>query len=124
MAQLPAQAEASYHLRLFAKPSSVRFALQRSFGHCRGSSNGYGEPYGAARGRAMACMSHRSRGAPSPRPPARGPASFYDTLEVTQSASFDEVKASYRRLAKHWHPDIQPQDVQVTHHSDNRGIRH
>lgn len=32
--------------------------------------------------------------------------SLYDTLEVSQNASADEIKKSYRRLARKYHPDI------------------
>ena len=32
--------------------------------------------------------------------------SLYETLEVTQNASADEIKKSYRRLARKYHPDI------------------
>ncbi len=30
---------------------------------------------------------------------------YYDILEVSQSASPEEIKASYRRLSRQWHPD-------------------
>ncbi len=33
-------------------------------------------------------------------------ASLYDTLGVTESASADEIKKAYRRLARKYHPDI------------------
>ncbi|WP_297809574.1 DnaJ C-terminal domain-containing protein [uncultured Helicobacter sp.] len=32
--------------------------------------------------------------------------SLYDTLEVSQNASSEEIKKSYRRLARKYHPDI------------------
>ncbi|MBD5164932.1 DnaJ C-terminal domain-containing protein [Helicobacter sp.] len=32
--------------------------------------------------------------------------SLYETLEVSQNASADEIKKSYRRLARKYHPDI------------------
>lgn len=34
-----------------------------------------------------------------------GKESCYDVLMVTRSASFEEIKRSYRRLAMDWHPD-------------------
>lgn len=33
---------------------------------------------------------------------------YYQTLELTKSATQDEIKSSYRRLAKKWHPDVNP----------------
>ncbi len=32
--------------------------------------------------------------------------SLYDTLEVNENASNDEIKKAYRRLARKYHPDI------------------
>ena len=32
--------------------------------------------------------------------------SLYDTLDISQSASADEIKKAYRRLARKYHPDI------------------
>ncbi|WP_297579960.1 DnaJ domain-containing protein, partial [uncultured Helicobacter sp.] len=32
--------------------------------------------------------------------------SLYETLEVSQDASSEEIKKSYRRLARKYHPDI------------------
>ena len=32
--------------------------------------------------------------------------SYYDILEVSESASADEIKESYKRLAKRYHPDV------------------
>ena len=30
---------------------------------------------------------------------------YYDTLEVSKTATFEEIKKSYRRLAMQYHPD-------------------
>src|SRR5579871_7064653 len=35
---------------------------------------------------------------------------YYDTLHVAKNASQDEVKKSYRRLARKYHPDVNPGD--------------
>lgn len=35
---------------------------------------------------------------------------YYDVLKVDKSASQDEIKKSYRRLAKKYHPDLHPDD--------------
>ena len=32
--------------------------------------------------------------------------SLYDTLDVSQDASADEIKKAYRRLARKYHPDV------------------
>lgn len=35
---------------------------------------------------------------------------WYQVLQVSQGASDDEIKASYRKLAKQYHPDVHPGD--------------
>ena len=39
--------------------------------------------------------------------------SLYETLEVSQNASADEIKKSYRRLARKYHPDINKEEVYI-----------
>ena len=35
---------------------------------------------------------------------------YYDILGVSKTASDDEIKSSYRKLAKKYHPDISKED--------------
>ncbi|MBD8498809.1 J domain-containing protein [Paenibacillus arenosi] len=38
---------------------------------------------------------------------------YYELLEVCSTASADEIKKSYRRLAKTYHPDVNPGNAQA-----------
>ena len=38
---------------------------------------------------------------------------YYEVLEVDRSASADDLKRSYRRLARQWHPDANPDDPEA-----------
>ena len=35
---------------------------------------------------------------------------FYDILGISRDASEDQIKDSYRNLAKKWHPDLNPEN--------------
>ncbi len=38
---------------------------------------------------------------------------YYKILEVDKNASQDEIKRSFRRLAKKYHPDLHPNDKEA-----------
>lgn len=44
---------------------------------------------------------------------AMGLADYYRTLGLRTGASFDDVKAAYRKLARKYHPDVNPNDQQA-----------
>lgn len=35
---------------------------------------------------------------------------YYDILGVSKTASQDEIKSAYRKLARQYHPDLHPND--------------
>lgn len=44
---------------------------------------------------------------------AMGLADYYRTLGLRTGASFEDVKAAYRKLARKYHPDVNPDDQQA-----------
>ncbi len=40
----------------------------------------------------------------------------YELLELDRNASLDEIKATYRMLARKFHPDLNPGDIQAHQH--------
>jgi DnaJ-class molecular chaperone len=41
---------------------------------------------------------------------------YYDILQVKNSASADDIKKSYRKLARQYHPDVNPGNKQAEEH--------
>lgn len=49
-----------------------------------------------------------------PKKPARiKDTTYYDTLCISQKSTPEEIKKSYRRLARQWHPDYNPGDKEA-----------
>ena len=57
--------------------------------------------------------SHWAWGGPGDGSRSRDEMRALDALELESDASFDDVKAAYRRLAKENHPDLKPGDEQA-----------
>ena len=44
---------------------------------------------------------------------------YYNSLEISSEASEEEVKASYRRLSKKYHPDVQSGNAEAEEDKEN-----
>ena len=47
---------------------------------------------------------------------------YYEVLGLAKGASEDEIKKSYRKLAKQYHPDMNPGDKEAEAHFKERSI--
>lgn len=70
------------------------------------------------RGRGFCAGPEAGAGAGAAEEPAKpkglgGPRTFYDILEVSRRAKQEEIKSSYRKLAKKYHPDKNTDDPQA-----------
>ena len=45
---------------------------------------------------------------------------YYDTLDLKQGATQDDIKKSYRKLSKKYHPDLNPNNKEAEDKSDDK----